>query len=262
MRVNKNTETILGVSVDILNYEKAEELISGWALNNQSKYVCVSNVHMVMEGWDKHDFKRVINESDMTVPDGMPLVWGLKLLGHRDAERVRGPDLMLALCGMAEKKGIRIGLYGGRIEASDGLVEFLMERYPDLKVRCVIVPPFRQITQQENDGYVKKMNESHVGLVFVGVGCPKQELWMHQNRGKLDSAMVGVGAAFDIFAGLTAEAPVWVQKAGLEWLFRFLIEPRRLWKRYLKHNPRFVVLMLVQLSAHLCGKKIFRLKDK
>lgn len=260
MSKRKYTGTLLRVDVDILNYEKAVANIINWAQSRASKYVCVSNVHMMMEGWDNREFRRVMNAADMLVPDGMPLAWGLRRLGYCDTQRVRGPDLMLALCEKAAIEGVSIGLYGGREEASDKLQTFLLERFPGLNIDCFIIPPFRPITPEENAGYIQRFNESSAGLVFVGVGCPKQELWMSQNRGALNATMVGVGAAFDIFSGLTPEAPHWMQRAGLEWVFRFVIEPKRLWKRYLKHNPRFVFLFALQWLAKLFGKKIFQVE--
>lgn len=242
---------ILGMRVDITSTLKAVAQISRWVDQKKGRYVCVSNVHMCMESFDDDLFQAVVNNADLVVPDGRPLVWGQKLLSVNNAQQARGMDLMLSLCEHAEISGISIGLYGGMSELLDKLKDILTKRFPELQIACVIAPPFRKVSEDENDKYIDLINRTEVGILFVGLGCPKQEKWMAKNRKKVNCVMLGVGAAFDFIAGEKRHAPIWMQSIGLEWLFRLLSEPRRLWKRYLKHNPRFVFYFLCQLL----GKK-------
>jgi N-acetylglucosaminyldiphosphoundecaprenol N-acetyl-beta-D-mannosaminyltransferase len=185
----------------------------------------------------------------MVVPDGMPLLWALRLLGRPDAHRVRGPDLMLDVCRLAAARGIPVGLYGGRPECSAPLEAFLRRSFPGIRIACHINPPFRPLTEAELRRDAESINESGAQVLFVGIGCPKQERWMSVQRGVIAAPMIGVGAAFDFYGGRTRPAPAWMQRSGLEWLFRLASEPRRLWKRYLKHNPRYVLLAARQILA-------------
>lgn len=226
--------------VAITSYDNAAERILKATDDSCGGYVCVANVHMCMETFDCADFNRVVSGADLVVPDGVPLVWGLKLLGNGSASQVRGSDLFLRLCRDAEQRGIGIGLYGGSEESLEDLLKFLKARFPALQIPFFSSPPFRELTPEENDNYVAEINASGVQILFVGIGCPKQEKWMAEHKDKLPCVMIGIGAAFDFFSGRKKHAPRWMQKAGLEWLFRLASDPRRLWKRYLKHNPRFV----------------------
>ncbi len=238
---------ILGMRVDVTSLADAVSKIDDWVGQNSGRYVCVSNVHMCMESFDDTGFQNIVNDADLVVPDGKPLVWSQSLLGVRDAQQVRGMDLMLSLCEHSAQAGISVGFYGGTDEILDKLGKVLNDRFQKLQIDCVIAPPFRPITTQENDAFIAKINDSGVRILFVGIGCPKQERWMAENRAKVDCVMLGVGAAFDFIAGEKRHAPRFMQSMGLEWLFRLLSEPRRLWKRYLKHNPRFVWCFAGQL---------------
>lgn len=233
--------------VDATSYELASRSIVQWAKQGLSRYVCVANVHMVMEAWDSADFRRIVNHASLVTPDGMPLVWVLRALGVRHASRVYGPDLTLAICESAARERIPIALYGGTAESLDQLVSYLIGKYPGLDIRCRISPPFRELSPMESLEYRKQLNDSGARITFVGLGCPKQERWMASNMGVVNSVMVGVGAAFDFHSGRVRQAPAFFQRVGMEWLFRLLMEPRRLWKRYFKHNPRFVLYVLCQL---------------
>ena len=248
---------ILGLRVNPTSYSEAVAACLAWAQTRQSKYVCVANVHMTMEGWDSADLQRVFNSADLVVPDGMPLVWALRLLGGRSATRVRGPDLMLKLCEAAAENEIPVALYGGTEESLAKAIGFLKAQYPLLDVACALAPPFRPLTEEEISQHVARISASGARIVFVGIGCPKQEIWMAGNRGRLQAVMLGVGAAFDLISGRTRHAPLWMQRVGLEWLFRLLTEPRRLWKRYLKHNPRFLSLFAIQRLAGAFGVRVF-----
>ncbi len=231
---------ILNMRVDITSLSKAVKQIGFWVSQKEAHYVCISNVHMCMECFDNDEFCKVVNGADLVVPDGKPLVWVQKILGEKDAQQVRGMDLMLALCGYAEKTSLSIGFYGSTPRLLSKLEKNLKISFPALRVVCSLAPPFRPLLEQERMDYIDIINESGVEFLFVGIGCPKQEKWMAENKTKLKCTMLGVGAAFDFIAGEKRHAPLWMQSLGLEWLFRLLSEPRRLWKRYLKHNPRFV----------------------
>ncbi len=240
-------QQVLGMRVDATSYDDATHRIMAWARARESRYVCVANVHMVMEAYDTPDFRRIVNSADLVTPDGVPLVWVLRRLGARNQQRVYGPDLTLHVCEAAAREGMPVGFYGGHPGTLNALIHNLHCRIPSLRVAYAWSPPFRPLTAEEDATVVREINSSGVAILFVGLGCPKQERWMAAHKGKVQAVMLGVGAAFDFHAGRVPQAPPWMQRAGLEWLFRLAVEPRRLWRRYLKHNPRFVVLALLQL---------------
>jgi N-acetylglucosaminyldiphosphoundecaprenol N-acetyl-beta-D-mannosaminyltransferase len=238
---------IVGMRVDGTTYEDASGRILSWAHAGESRYVCVATVNNVMVAHDQPAFLRVMNDADLVTPDGMPLVWGLRLLGVNDAVRVYGPNLTPAVLEKAEREGVPVGFYGGTPEVLKGLLASVRHRWPRLVVRYAYGPPFRQLTRSEDSRVIRDINDSGARILFVGVGCPKQEWWMARHRGQIEAVMVGVGAAFDFIAGTKRQAPVWVQRMGLEWSFRLITEPGRLWKRYARQNPRFVLLFGRQL---------------
>ncbi len=238
---------ILGMRVDATTYEQASNLLCGWAQQKASKYVCVANVFNVMSAHDSRGFREVTNEADLVTPDGMPLVWCLKLLGHSKAVRVYGPDLTLALLDMSASLGLSVGFYGAASATLQRLQDVVRNRYPNLRIAYACSPPFRPLTADEDDRIVEDINRADVGLLFVGLGTPKQDYWMAAHKNRVQSVMVGVGAAFDFLSGTKSQAPRWMMRIGMEWLFRLLTEPRRLWKRYLKTNPRLVLLFTLQL---------------
>ena len=242
-------EKIIGVRVDRTSYQAAVDLVLNWAQKHESRYVCAANVHMVMEAYDSPKFHEVLNRADLVTPDGMPLVWMLRQLGAKDQTRVYGPDLLLWVVRPAAQKKITVGFYGGSQEVLNTMVNGLKIRHPDIDVSYAYSPPFRPLSPEEKQKVIKEINASGVSILFVGLGCPRQEYWMAENREYIKSVMIGVGAAFDFHAGRKAQAPSWMQGLGLEWLFRLLVEPRRLWKRYLYHNPRFLVLAFLQLTG-------------
>ena len=252
---------VLGMRVDASTYVTAAERIVSWAspaevepaapasprTRPRPRYVCVANVHMTMEAFDDPSFRDIVNRADLVTSDGMPLVWMLKRLGLRQAERVYGPTLTLHVCEAAAEAGVPVGFYGGAPEAVEGLTAALARRFPDLDVRYAYSPPFRPLTEEEDDRIVADIIASGTRILFVGLGCPKQERWMAAHAQRLPLVQLGVGAAFDFHAGRVKQAPAWMQDRGLEWLFRLAVEPRRLWRRYLVHNPRFVFLAGLQL---------------
>jgi N-acetylglucosaminyldiphosphoundecaprenol N-acetyl-beta-D-mannosaminyltransferase len=237
--------------VSLTDYAQASSTILGWANKNTSQYVCAANVHMVMEAWDDLEFREVVNAADMVTPDGMPLVWMLRLKGRKEQQRVYGPNLMLHVLEMAAKEEIPVGFYGGRPDVLERLIERMQERFPGLNVAYAYSPPFRVLTRVEDKQICQAIQKSGLRILFVGLGCPKQERWMADHQERISAVMLGVGAAFDFHAGVISQAPYWIQSLGMEWAYRFLQEPRRLWRRYLIQNPRFVALALADLLGVL-----------
>ena len=226
---------VLGIRVNASTYDEVAAAVRDWSIRRMSRTVNVLAVHGLMEAYDDPRFRQIINDGDINTSDGVPIVWALKLLGAPNATRVYGPELTPRLLEMAAHEGIPVGLYGGSSpEALERLVHALKRRFDGLKIAFAWSPPYRPLTPDEDEAIRRDIIESGTRLLFVGLGCPKQERWMHEHR-TLPTVMVGVGAAFDFLAGNKAQAPRFIQNMGLEWLFRLLTEPRRLWKRYLKH---------------------------
>jgi N-acetylglucosaminyldiphosphoundecaprenol N-acetyl-beta-D-mannosaminyltransferase len=200
-----------------------------------------------MEAHDDPTFRSVMNEADLVTPDGMPLVWGLRRLGVEDATRVYGPDLTPWILERAATEGLPVGFYGVTDEIMSEFSRRVLQRWPSLNIAYSYSPPFRPLSEEEDLRVVEDVNASGARILLVGLGCPRQEQWMAAHRSRIDAAMVGVGAAFDFIAGNKRQAPELMQRTGTEWVFRLVTEPRRLWKRYLIHNPRFVALFGAQL---------------
>lgn len=245
----RKQKRILKMPVDIINHDDAVARIESWLPSDKSHYVCVSNVHMCMEAWDDEGFEKILCHADLVVPDGRPIFWGQKLLGDKDAQQVRGMDLTHSLCEYANKHKISVGFYGGEQSTLDQLHIELCKRYPDMPIPVLISPPFRALSEEEKQADIHTINTSGIKFLFVGLGCPKQERWMSEHQPHLSCTLLGVGAAFDFIAGNKKHAPKIFQVFGLEWLFRMLCEPKRLWKRYLTTNPRFIWYFLQQLAG-------------
>jgi N-acetylglucosaminyldiphosphoundecaprenol N-acetyl-beta-D-mannosaminyltransferase len=238
---------ILGMRVDATSYEAVADAVLRWAAAAESHYVSFATVNGIMEAWDSNEFRRTMEASDLVLPDGVPLVWGLRLLGVPDASRVYGPDATIELLNGASRAEIPIGFYGASGAVLQRLLAAVTHRFPRVRVAYAYSPPFRELTAAEDERVVAEIRRSGARILFVGLGTPKQERWMAAHRGRIPAVMLGVGAAFDFLAGVKPQAPRWMMRAGLEWLFRLATEPRRLWRRYLIQNPRFVVLFLMQL---------------
>lgn len=247
MQELKSVVLLQRIQVNVLDYQTAVNLLLKWSHLNESRYVCFANVHMLMEAYDSEYFQGVVNKADLVTPDGMPLVWSMRLKGVHWQERVYGPTLMLRLLEAAAREQIPVGFYGGQPGVLELLIERIQTCYEGLHVALAISPPFTELSSEEDEQLVETINRSGVRFLFVGLGCPKQEIWMARHRGRVGAVMLGVGAAFDFHAGVKPQAPAWMQALGLEWSFRLLTEPRRLWKRYLYHNPRFLVLAIMDL---------------
>lgn len=241
---------ILKSNVDSTDYRDACDRIQALAETKTSSYVIAANVHVVMTGFWQSDYQHIINEATLVTPDGMPLVWVMRQLGIDRQSRVYGPDLMLAWCERAAQQNLPIYLYGGTEIMLEKLTEKLTQKFPTLKIAGTHAPPFRSLTPEEEQQDCDRIQASGASVVFVALGCPKQEQWMACQRGKLNAVMIGVGAAFSFHSGEVKQAPRWMMQIGLEWLYRFFTEPRRLWRRYLINNPMFILLISQQLLKH------------
>ena len=249
---------ILGMRVDATSYPHAGQEVLRWARGGESRYVCVATVNNVIEAYDDPDYRAIMEGADLVTPDGMPLVWGLRLLGVPAATRVYGPDLTPVVCRLAAERGVPVGFYGGSDDVLEALQARLRQQLPDLRIAYRESPPFRPPTPEEQRRTVEELERSGTRILFVGLGTPKQERWMAAHRNQVNAVMLGVGAAFDFLAGNKRQAPRLLQRLGLEWLHRLVHEPRRLWRRYLHRNPRFVVLFARQLLTERMDRKAWR----
>ena len=237
---------ILGVGVSAINTSQALDAIDRWIGQREQHYVCVTGVHGIMESQRDAMLKHIHNQAGLVTPDGMPLVWLSRRMGFPWVERVYGPDLMLALCQQSLVKGYRHYFYGGAEGVPEKLITRLSRHFPGLSITGFWSPPFRPLSSEEDQRLIHIINKAKPDIVWVGLSTPKQEYWMHQHLGRVSAPVViGVGAAFDFHAGLKKQAPKWMQRSGLEWCFRLLTEPRRLWRRYLVNNPLFLWLILL-----------------
>jgi N-acetylglucosaminyldiphosphoundecaprenol N-acetyl-beta-D-mannosaminyltransferase len=246
------TATVVGVPLALTDYERTLDWIDMQVASREQGYVCVCNVHTVMASNEDTELRDALLSSSFNVPDGQPLVWALNALGHSLGARVYGPELMARSCARVISGTQRLYLYGGRNQGA--LVQLalnLRQRYPGLRIVGGYSPPHRPLTDEEDAAVVDEINRSRADVVWVGIGVPKQEKWMARMRPRLDApVLIGVGAAFDSHAGLVPQAPSWIQEAGLEWAYRLAHEPRRLWPRYVKYNPRFLRAFTEQLARH------------
>lgn len=246
--MNTPRVNVLGVGISALTMQRALTTITDWIEHNKHHYVCVTGVHGVMESQADERLKQIHNEAGLVTPDGMPLVWLSRFAGFSYVERVYGPDLMLALCDYSQQYGYKHFFYGGALGVPELLIARLQQQFPRLQVAGFYSPPFHPLSDREDEAIVDMINNSGAHIVWVGLSTPKQEYWMaaHVHRLKAN-ALIGVGAAFDFHSGRKPQAPRWMQRSGLEWLFRLATEPRRLGKRYLINNPKFLWLILGEL---------------
>jgi N-acetylglucosaminyldiphosphoundecaprenol N-acetyl-beta-D-mannosaminyltransferase len=251
------TKALLGVPVALTDYERTLDWIDEAVAADSREYICVAAVHTVMASQEDPELRSAVLGSSFTVPDGQPLVWALRALGHDLGDRVYGPELMDRACARAANTGLKMYLYGGRNQgALAQLARTLRLRHPGLKIVGGFAPPFRALTPAEESHIARDIDRSGADVVWVGIGVPKQEKWMAQMRPRLQApVLIGVGAAFDFHAGLVPQAPQTLQRCGLEWLFRLAQEPRRLWKRYLRYNPRFVIGFARQYARHRTARR-------
>jgi len=241
---------VLGVGISVLNLESALTAIGDAVRERRKGYVCVTGVHGVMEAQDDAGFKKILNESFLCTPDGMPMVWAGKLNGQREMRRVYGPDLLLDVCAWSETSGAKHFFYGGADGVAELLAQKLKLKFPKLKIVGTFTPPFRALNAEEELKLREQVATAQPDILWVGLSTPKQEKFMAEFLPKLDATlMIGVGAAFDFHSGRVKQAPRWMQRSGLEWLYRLCSEPRRLAKRYFKNNPLFVLKYFCQLTG-------------
>jgi N-acetylglucosaminyldiphosphoundecaprenol N-acetyl-beta-D-mannosaminyltransferase len=255
MLTTPEKQDVIGVKISKTSYAEVVDLCAQWAAERRAgqgigraRYITVTSVHGIIEAQDKPELKKILNEADIATPDGMPVVWAVRSFGYRAQQRVYGPTLTLDICRKAAQTGDRIFLYGGREDTLPVLIERLHAQFPTLQIVGSYSPPFRPLTPEEDRAVQSQIRASGADIVFVGISTPKQEKWMYEHRNAFPGiTMLGVGAAFDFHAGRTRQAPAWMQRNGLEWMFRLFMEPARLWKRYLLTTPRFLPLWAMQL---------------
>ena len=251
--MNARRVNILGVGISVLNLDTAVAAIAAAVKERAKGYICVTGVHGVMEAQDSPPFREILNKAFLNTPDGMPMVWLGKLDGNKTMSRVYGPDLMEAVFAWsreARDPGCSHYFYGGAPGVAEELRRNMQARFPGIVVRGCHSPPFRPLNAEEEAALAAEIARLRPDIIWVGLSTPKQEKFMAEYLPKLDATlMVGVGAAFDFFAGRTRQAPRWIQRSGFEWLYRLCQEPRRLWKRYLKNNPLFVMKLIGQLTG-------------
>lgn len=242
---------VLGVQVDAVQIPDAIARMERWIDERRgSRYVAVTGMHGISESRLDPEFRTILGRAGMVVPDGMPLVWLGKFRGHRMRRRVYGPELMLEFCAATDARGLRHFFYGGAEGVADTLAARMQERFPGLVVAGTYCPPFRPLTPEEDADVVARINSARADVVWVGLSTPKQERWMHAHRHLLEApVMVGVGAAFDMHSGRLKQAPVWMREHGLEWFYRLVQEPRRLWRRYIVLGSRFVCNVSLELAG-------------
>ena len=245
-----NRVNVLGVGISVINLRTALDAIAAAVRERRKGYICVTGVHGVMEAQDDDGFKKILNAAFLCTPDGMPMVWAGKLDGQREMSRVYGPDLMLDVCAWSEMSGAKHFFYGGADGVAELLAKKLKEKFPKLQVVGTYTPPFRALNADEVKSLSAQISATSPDILWVGLSTPKQEKFMAEFLPKLDvTLMLGVGAAFDFHTGRMAQAPRWMQRSGLEWFYRLCSEPGRLWKRYLRNNPLFVLNFFLQKTG-------------
>jgi len=239
-----NSATILGCRIDATSFDQVGEHVAKWVGDGKSHYVSLTSVHGVLEACDKPTFRETLQKADLVAPDGMPLVWCLRRVGFKEQKRCYGPNMMLYLLEQGAKRGWKIGFYGAKDTTLDALKERMADRFPGLNIVYSYSPPFRALSAEETTKVRTDIAEAGVDVLFVGLGCPKQDIWIDEQMGHIACTMLAVGAAFDFHAGNLKTAPRFVQNAGFEWLFRLVMEPKRLWKRYASIVPRFLIMAI------------------
>ena len=247
--LSRDRVRVVSLEPDVVTHDRAVQRVVELVKRGGGGFVCFATVHMVMEAHDSPEFAAKVNGADMIVTDGMPIVWMQRRQGGDSASRVRANDLMISLCSYAEAHDLSVGFYGGSQDVIDAILERAQRDFPRLRIAYAYSPPFRPLTEEEDETVTKEINAARPDVLFMGLGCPKQENWMAEHKQRLQAVMLGVGASFDFFAGNVKESPAWLGRLGLEWLFRLKQEPRRLWRRYLVLNPRFMWLAFRQLTS-------------
>lgn len=245
-KISKHID-IIGSPVTALPFESQISLIFEWAMSKASKFVCVANTHMLIEAYRHPEFSSVLKNADIVTPDGMPLVWMLRLMGARTQNRAAGMDILLSICKLAPLRDISVFFLGSEAKILEQMRKKLESEFPNLRIAGMEPLPFRPLTRAEDEAITQKINDSKAAIVLVALGCPKQEAWMNQHKDKIQAVMIGLGGAFPVYAGIQKRAPCWMRNLGSEWLYRLIQEPLRLWQRYISTIPIFVWLALKQL---------------
>ncbi len=238
---------VLDTHIDAIGWDEVVSRIASWAAHRQSRVVALCNVHSVVTASQEPAFQTVLSQADLALPDGAPVAWALRREGFSGQQRINGPDLTWRYLQVAEQLGQSVFFYGSTQDTLDRLMVTIKDSFPKLKIVGMESPPYRELSAEEDQAYVDQINQSGANVLFVGLGCPKQEAWMAAHRGRIKAVMLGVGAAFDYHAGTIQRAPVWMQKIGMEWFHRLLSEPRRLFKRYTVTNSIFIYRMIKNL---------------
>lgn len=249
MQLNQNKIRFIGIDLSLGTYDTFLEGIAKLAASRTSSYVCVANVHMLVEANKSCQISDIVNQADLVTPDGMPLAKGLQILYGIRQDRVAGMDLLPSLLKVADETSIPVFFYGGTDEMLQRTKEYCNQRFSNLQLVGLVSPPFRELSFKEEEQVVKQINSSGARFVFVALGCPKQEKWMASMKGRINACMIGIGGALPVMVGLQSRAPEWMQKTSLEWLYRLIQEPRRLFRRYLITNSIFVLLFLQALLS-------------
>jgi N-acetylglucosaminyldiphosphoundecaprenol N-acetyl-beta-D-mannosaminyltransferase len=244
------TARVIDFPITALKFDEQVQTILGWAIARESKAVCVANVHMLMKAYWNPEFASILKNADLVTPDGMPLVWMMRRMGAKYQDRVAGLDILQSSCESAQSLGVSVYFMGSQGDILSKMRKRLEREFPRLKIVAMEPLPFRPLTEAEDEALVKRINTSGAGLVFVSLGCPKQENWIANHKDKINSVMVGLGGAFPVYAGIQKRAPKIVRDLGMEWLYRFIQEPRRLWGRYATTIPAFVWLAFKQLLTN------------
>lgn len=253
---NVQKARLLSLDINLLAYHEALNKIIDLAKNREASYVCFTNVHMAIEAhWDKA-FSQKVNSASLVLPDGVPIAKSLKLIHGIKQDRIAGMDALPDLIQLADENQLRIFFFGSTPDELCKTKTRIQNQYPNLKVVGLLSPPFGDLF--DNPDYINEINDSKANIVFVALGCPKQEKWMASNSGKINATLLGIGGALSVFSGSSNRAPVWMQKYSLEWLYRLLKEPGRMWKRYLVTNTLFLYLLSKQIASSLLGKIFLR----
>lgn len=245
----RQTFSVFGSPIDVIGWQGAVSRIASWAVARESRYVCICNAHSVVTATSDKAFAAAVDQADMATPDGAPVAWLIGRQLGQPQERINGPDLMWRYLAEGAGQGGPVFLYGATEQTLQILRARLAESFPGLRIAGTYSPPFRSLTAEEDQQVVEMINASGATTVWVSLGCPKQEKWMAEHRGRIHAVMIGVGAAFDYHAGTIRRAPLWMQRNGLEWLHRLASEPGRLWKRYFVTNSLFIFLAARQLLS-------------
>ena len=245
--VTKHVINVIGSPINASPFNTQIKMILDWASNHESRVVCVANAHMLTEAYRHSGLSYVLKNADLVTPDGMPLVWMMRLIGARNQNRVAGMDILWALCQLAPLQNVSVFFLGSEASILEKIKKKLEHEFPNLKIAGMEPLPFSPLTPTDDEAIIQKIHESGAEVVFVSLGCPKQEYWIDQHKGKIQAVMIGLGGVFPIVAGLHKRAPSWMRESGLEWFYRLIQEPRRLGTRYIKTIPLFIWLALKQL---------------